>query len=76
MTEKPSDAQLESFRQIVGKVLPIAMKLKKKMLAKNIGHAKTECPECGSWLHGRIAGKRQHLHMACENPACFMRMME
>jgi hypothetical protein len=71
-----TDAQRDEFRQIVDKVLPVAMKLKKKMLDKSITWAKTPCPECGGWLHGRIVGRRQHLHMACENADCFMRIME
>lgn len=66
----------DEFQQTIAQVLPVAMKLKKVMLAKNITWAKTECPECGGWLHGRIAGPRKHLHMACENPSCIMRMME
>ncbi len=66
----------EEFCQIVNKVFPVAMKLKKVMLAKNISWAKTKCPECSGWLHGRIAGPRNHLHMACESPSCIMRMME
>lgn len=71
-----TDEQRDQFRQIVDKVLPTAAKLKAKMIAKGIAWAKTPCPECGGWLHGRIAGKRQHLHMACENAECFMRIME
>lgn len=71
-----SDKDREAFRRIIDKVLPTAQKLKAVMLKKGVTWAKTECPECGGWLHGRIVGKRQHMHMACENSSCCMRMME
>ena len=71
-----TEAERDQFRKVVGKVLPTATKLKAKMIAKGITWAKTPCPECGGWLHGRIVGKRQHFHMACENADCCMRLME
>ena len=76
---KPADSprreEADDFFANVRDVIGTAMKLKKVMLKKGLKHAKAECPRCGSFIHGRIAGPRNHLHMACEGK-CGMSMME
>ena len=63
------------FTRQVRETFETGMKLKRVMLKKKIRWAKTPCPRCGGWLHGRLAGKRDHLHMSCEG-RCGMDMME
>lgn len=64
-----------TFMDRFGSVIETATKLKKVMLKKGLTRARCECPRCGSFIHGRIAGPRNHLHMACEG-GCGMSMME
>lgn len=70
VTEKREDffAQFED-------VIRTAEKFKKVMLKRGLKRARCECPRCGKFIHGRIAGPRNHLHMACEGQ-CGMNMME
>jgi len=53
-----------------------AERLKRRMQELSKTRAWTHCPACGGKLYGRLAGRRQHLHMACDNPKCHMRMMQ
>jgi hypothetical protein len=58
-----------------GKILETGMKLKKVMLDKRITAAKAKCPFCDAgFLHGRLAGRKNHLHMSCDG--CDVAMME
>jgi hypothetical protein len=58
-----------------GEILTAGMKLKKVMLRRAITAARAKCPFCeAGFLHGRLAGPKKHLHMACDG--CEVRMME
>lgn len=70
MTEK------EQFLKHAAKVFNIGFKLKKIMLKKNLRIAKCECPDCKGWIFGQLVGRKNHLHMRCNNPACNIQMME
>lgn len=65
----------EDFFANVRDVIEVAGKLKKVMRKKGIKQARCVCPRCGSFIYGRLAGPREHLHMACEG-RCGMQMME
>lgn len=57
------------------KILETAMKLKAVMKKRGLTRARAKCPHCeAGFLHGRIAGRKGHLHMACDG--CNARMME
>jgi hypothetical protein len=57
------------------KILEAGVKLKKIMLDKKITAAKAPCTICrAGFLHGRLVGRKQHLHMWCDN--CPSQMME
>jgi hypothetical protein len=58
-----------------GKVLVAAMKLKKVMLGRSLTVAKAKCPLCETGhLHGRLAGRKNHMRMWCDG--CPAQMME
>lgn len=73
---------------VVKVVVPFAGKLKAKMMSPDgktvLKHSvRTRCPRRDHadesrihWIHARIVGTRNHMHMACDDPACIMRMME
>ncbi len=71
----PPASSPAAFMDQFGEVIKTASKLKKVMLRKGLKRARCECPRCGNFIHGRIAGPRNHLHMACEG-RCGMSMME
>lgn len=48
------------------KTLEMGMKLKKVMLKRGITRAKAKCEACEGYLHGALAGKKNHLHMRCD----------
>lgn len=52
-----------------------AMVMKKNMISKGIVAAKAKCPYCEGYWHGRLAGHKKHLHMACDGD-CKAIMME
>ena len=50
-----------------GKMIDAAMKLKKVMQRKKIRSAKAKCPFCqDGHLHGRLAGRKDHIRMWCD----------
>jgi hypothetical protein len=58
-----------------GEILVAGMKLKKVMQRRQITAARAKCPFCeNGFLHGRLAGRKSHMHMACDG--CDVRMME
>lgn len=66
----------DDFMKHIGKTLDAAMKLKKVMISQKLTSAKAPCPKCGTgMLHGRLAGRKNHLRMWCDTPNC-MQMME
>ncbi len=74
MTPEEQQQNREAFTRRVSASIEAGTKLKKAMLAKGLTEAKAVCPECGGWLHGRIAGRRNHLHMKCQG--CDLNLME
>ena len=50
-------------------------KMKTAMLKKGKFSGWTKCPECGGKVRAVLAGRKNHIHMACETPGC-MRVME
>lgn len=58
-----------------GKIIEAGLKLKKVMRQRAIRRARAKCPFCeAGFLHGVLAGRKDHLHMACDG--CDVRMME
>jgi hypothetical protein len=72
----------ERFSRIAGIVLPFGIKLKARMQKLGKRRVRVKCPQHatsadqGPYVHAVLAGARDHIHMACEDAACFMRMME
>lgn len=61
--------------QPLDRVIKAAEKFKKVMIAKKLTAAKAPCPLCEKgMLHGRIAGRKNHFSMRCDN--CTAWMME
>lgn len=75
MSVEAETKKREDFFAQFEDVIATAVKLKKVMKKKGLRHARCECPRCGNFIHGRLAGSRDHLHMACEG-RCGMQMME
>ena len=76
------DARRERFVRIASIVLPFGLKLKARMQKLSKRHVKVKCPQHGTpkdqgpYVTAMLAGRRDHLHMACEDADCCMRMME
>lgn len=64
----------QSFMDFMKGTIEIAEKLKKSMDKRGLTAAKAKCPRCAGFIHGRLAGPKKHLHMACDGP-CGTRMM-
>lgn len=59
----------------VGKIIEAAVKLKTVMQRRKITRARAPCPFCKTgFLHGVLAGPKQHIHMSCD--ACDVAMMQ
>ena len=56
-------------------VLRVAMDMKKRMLKHGFTHARITCPRCGGEIRARLAGRKNHIHMACTGN-CGMAIME
>lgn len=66
----PSD-----FMAKVRETIDLATKVKAALKAKGKRQGWTKCPRCGGKITAFLAGRRDHLHMACETPNC-IRMTE
>lgn len=71
----------ESWRAIVDKVLPFAMRLKADMKRQEIYRGRRLCPEHHEipgpvYVRARRDRRNGHMHMACDDPNCCMRLME
>jgi hypothetical protein len=79
---KGLEAGKPDWSAIWKKVLPFAGKAKTRMQKLGKRRVRFKCPEHdtpaseGPYVTAVLAGRRDHLHMACEDPACVMRMME
>lgn len=77
MPETQADAAKENddFMARSGKILVQALKFKVALQKRGLTRGKAKCPFCadGHW-HGVLAGRKQHLHMACDG--CTVQMME
>jgi hypothetical protein len=59
------------------KVIETGTKMKKVMQKKKLKFAKAACPHCkNGMLHGMLAGRKEHLHMYCDNSDCGVRFIE
>jgi hypothetical protein len=77
MTASGASAEHSDFMAHMGRVLAAGVKLKKVMLDKGIASAKAKCPMCaGGYLHGRLAGRKNHMRMWCDGEGCNAMMME
>ena len=65
----------DAFMKRMGQILVKAMAFKKALQKRNLTRGKAKCPFCatGHW-HGILAGRKQHLHMACDG--CDVQLME
>lgn len=71
------EADRSDFIKKTGPILAAGMKLKKVMLDKKITNAKAKCPVCEhGFIHGRLAGRKNHLRMWCDGEGCDVQMME
>ena len=59
-------------------LLPAAIAMKRKMLARGLQQAMATCPRCATKnsLRLALAGRRNHLHLRCTAPGCNVMMME
>lgn len=50
------------------------MKLKKRMIERDLRVAWTKCPRCGGRLNASMSGRKNHIHAACETKGCLVMM--
>lgn len=65
----------------IGQILVFGLKLKKDMIAAGRKSVRRSCPFEHSdgqahFVRAILAGRKQHIHMGCDDPSCSMRMME
>ncbi len=65
----------EAFWKKAMEAVKTGMKLKAIMLKKGITRCKCSCPRCGGEITAALAGRKNHLRMACEGQ-CGMNLME
>jgi hypothetical protein len=70
-----SKAERDDFLKKSGIIATKAMTMKKNMLIKGVTSAKAKCPFCDGYWHGRLAGRKNHLHLRCDG-TCNTVMME
>jgi hypothetical protein len=64
-----------AFLKYAGQVLSAGMKLKAVMQKKGLTRARAKCPLCETgFIHGRLAGPKRDLHMACDS--CDARLVQ
>ena len=69
------DAEDLDFVDDFVKTIHLGIKLKKAMKHKGKRQGWTKCPKCGGKINAALAGRNDHIHMACETENC-IRMME
>jgi len=65
----------------VGKTIEFALRLKADMQKIGKSRGRRKCPREHAdgqehYVHARLLGAKQHIHMACDDPACDLRLME
>lgn len=65
----------------IGRVISFGLKVKARMQKLSKTRVRVECPEqhadsAQHYVTAILAGRKQHIHMACDDAACSMRMME
>lgn len=63
------------FMKRLKATLKIAEKLKIIMKKKNIRACRCVCPDCKKYIHAKLYGPKDHIHMYCETVTCH-RLME
>lgn len=59
----------------INEILKKSYIMKQNMQKKGIRAAKAKCPYCDGFWHGRLMGRKNHLHMMCDGD-CGSQMME
>jgi hypothetical protein len=68
-------AEVDLFTRTIESTLRDAFKMKARMLERGLTRAKVKCPECDGMLHGRLAGRKNHMRFWCDGD-CQREMME
>ena len=66
LVEAKATGQLDETFKNFTRVLEMGAKLKKVMLKRGLTCAKAKCELCEGYLHGALAGRKNHLHMSCD----------
>lgn len=71
----------DRMRAVIDTVIPFASTMKKLMIDRRLTRARMKCTQTHEdglqhYVHATISGSRSHMHMACDDPRCIMRMME
>ncbi|MFK5979744.1 MAG: hypothetical protein QM488_12750 [Rhizobiaceae bacterium] len=67
----------DAFGNVVKVVMPFGAKLKARMKHLKKVYVRVACPDHPEhYIHARLLGKKDHLHMGCEIPNCRYRLME
>ena len=67
------DAKVAKTNDIF-KDIPWLMESKRLMIKRGSVRATRTCPNCGAKVNMVLAGRKQHLHAACETPNCIWMM--
>lgn len=65
----------DDFMMNIRSTIRDAIKLKARMMERDLTSAKVKCPECGGMLHGRLVGRKNHMRFWCDG-TCKRQMME
>ena len=66
---------MSEFDEGMAQCFNLALRVKKALKAKGKQRGWTKCPRCGGRINAVLAGRKEHIHMACETKNC-MQVME
>lgn len=66
------------LEEITKDVIAFATATKQRMLTKGVRSGKRRCPRegCGGLISATLNGSRDHIHMKCSVPECYMSLIE
>lgn len=71
----------EEFERRAASAVVVGMRLKGRLIELGRTNGRHKCPEAHTdgqehYIRVSLAGRKNHLRMACDDPTCLMRMME
>lgn len=68
----------ERMEKIMDESLKCALTMKARLKARGLRKGHMACPRtgCAGRVRAFLSGPRDHIHMRCDNPDCYINLME